>query len=270
MTTIPEPITENDLHAYADRQLAPERLAEVEAWLEQHPDTADEVALWQRQNEALTALFPEVSPGLTPERLNPRLLASRPRGVTLNWAQMAAAAVVVLAIGTGAGWALREFERPPERESLIALAVSAHSLYVNENRHAVEVSASERDHLVSWLSNRVERPITTPDLSAEGFTLVGGRLLPGDYDGDNGPSAQLMYENAANERVTVYVTAALPNEGTTSEFTTRDDLEAFYWSNDRITCTVVGSLPEAEMKSVAKKIYTQMTWRPDGSSGWQT
>jgi anti-sigma factor RsiW len=260
------PMSEDDLHAYADGLFDPARAAEIEAWLTQHPERAAEIAHWQRQNEALTALFPQVAPELIPERLKPHQLARRPRGVTLNWMQLAAAAVVVLAVGTGAGWALREFERPPESDSLIALAVTAHSLYVKENRHAVEVAADDRDHLVSWLSNRVERPITPPDLAPEGFNLVGGRLLPGDYDeADPMPAAQLMYQNSANDRITVYVTAALPGEGNAYEFTTRDHLGAFYWSNDRITCTVVGSLPNAEMQAVAKKIYTQLTWRPDGA-----
>ena len=169
MTPRPETISEDDLHAYVDGLLPPDRALEVEAWLAQHPDRAAEVALWQRQNEALTALFPPIAPESIPERLKPRQLALRPRGVTLNWPQMAAAAVVILAIGTGAGWALREFDRPPESDSLIASAVTAHSLYVKENRHAVEVAAADRDHLVSWLSNRVARPITPPDLAPKGF-----------------------------------------------------------------------------------------------------
>lgn len=267
MTPRPETISEDDLHAYVDGLLPPARAVEVEAWLAQHPDRAAEIALWQRQNEALTALFPPVAAELVPDRLKPRQLALRPRGVTLNWPQMAAAAVVILAIGTGAGWALRTFDRVPESDSLIASAVTAHALYVKENRHAVEVAATDRDHLVSWLSNRVARPITPPDLTPEGFELVGGRLLPGDYDADDpGPAAQLMYQNAANDRVTVYITAAIPNEKNAYQFTSRENLDAFYWSNDRITCTVVGSLPEAEMKAVAKKIYTQLTWRPDGST----
>jgi anti-sigma factor RsiW len=75
-----------------------------------------------------------------------------------------------------------------------------------------------------------------------------------------------MYQNAANDRVTVYITAARPSDGNAYQFATRENLDAFYWSNERITCTVVGSLPEAEMKAVAKKIYTQLTWRPDGTT----
>ncbi len=272
MTPGPAPIPEDDLHAYVDGLLPPARTAEVEAWLEQHPDKAAEIALWQRQNEALTALFPPVTPELIPDRLKPRQLAQRPRGLTLNWPQMAAAAVLILAIGTGAGWALREFERQPPSAGLIASAVTAHALYVKENRHAVEVAAADRDHLVSWLSNRVARPITPPDLAPEGCALGGGRLLPAAYDDEGtGPAAQLMYQNAANDRVTVYITAAIPSEKNAYQFTSRANLDAFYWSNDRITCTVVGNLPEEEMKAVAKKIYTQLTWRPDGATdSWRS
>lgn len=266
MTTRPASISEDNLHAYVDGLLPADRVAEVEAWLAAHPDRAAEVNLWQRQNEALTALFPPVEPDHAPDRLNPHVLARRPQGVTLGWTAMAAAAVVLLAVGAGAGWAVQQFNRPSESAGLIASAVTAHALYVNENRHAVEVAAGDRDHLVSWLSNRVARPITPPDLASEGFELVGGRLLPGDYDAaDAGPAAQLMYQNAANDRVTVYITAALPASDHAYEFSARDSLDAFYWSNDRITCTVVGSLPEAEMKAVARKIYTQLTWRPDAT-----
>jgi anti-sigma factor RsiW len=260
------PISETDLHAYVDGNLTPERAAEVEAWLAARPDKAAEIANWQRQNDALAALFGPTASETVPSRLDPHLIA-RSRPMPNRWPQMAAAALVLLALGGAFGWAGREFARPSGREELIAMAVSAHSLFVKENRHAVEVAASDREHLVSWLSNRVERPINPPDLAADGFNLVGGRLLPG-YEGEPGPAAQLMYENAAKERVTVYITAALPDRSLQKEFTTRDSLEAFYWSNEKITCTVVGDLPAEQMQTVAKKVYQQLTWRPDnGGSG---
>ena len=127
---------------------------------------------------------------------------------------------------------------------------------------------ADREHLVAWLSDRVERPITPPDLSADGFNLVGGRLLPGYEEATKGPAAQLMYENAAAERVTVFITAALEDRKLAYEFLTRNTLDAFYWANDKITCTVVGDLPEDQMKAVAKKVYQQLTWRPDsGTTG---
>jgi anti-sigma factor RsiW len=258
------PVTDNDLLAYVDGHLPAPQRATVEAFLAAHPDRAAEVQTWRHQNDALHALFDPAANEPVPARLDPHTMSRQVRRGP-GWTQLAAAAMLLLALGSAAGWAGRTWTQRIETrsDSLFASAILAHALYVMENGHAVEVAAADREHLVSWLSNRVERPITPPDISGEGFTLVGGRLLPGYEQDTAGPAAQLMYEDAAAERVTVYITAALPEDGSAYEFATRDQLDAFYWSNDRITCTVVGDLPADEMKVVAKKIYQQLTWRPD-------
>lgn len=262
MTETNSPVPEAERLAYADGRLSPERAAEVEAHLAFNPEAAAEVALWRRQNEALTTLFGSAANEAVPPRLDPHAIATR-RAIQRRRAlpRLAAAAVVLLAIGGGLGWAGHAFMDSGETPAaaLIGEAVSAHKLYVNENRHAVEVAAADHDHLVTWLSNRVERPITTPDLSSEGFTLVGGRLLPTDSYVKTGPAAQLMYQDAASDRVTVYITAALPDRNKAYQFTTTGRLDAFYWADDRITCTVIGDLPQDRMKAVAKAIYQQLT-----------
>jgi anti-sigma factor RsiW len=266
-----DPITDNDLLAYADDRLDAPRRAEVEAFLAAHPERAAEVQHWLQQNEAIAALFGGPAEPV-PARLDPRRITAERQARMAAWPRFAAAAVVVLALGAGLGWAGRDWIEPPETaaESLIASAVGAHRLYVQENRHAVEVGAGEEQHLFTWLSNRIERQIATPDLVGEGFELVGGRLLPGSYeDAEAGPAAQLMYQNASAQRVTVYITAAEPGLGKAYQFESRDAVEAFYWSDDRITCTVVGDLPEEEMKAVARKVYQQLTIRPDPAPGTQ-
>lgn len=257
-------MTEALLMGFADGTLTDAERVAVERYLASHPEKAAEVAHWQRQNEALRTLFGAAANEPVPARLDPHQIARRRDGSFSRWRQLAAA-VVLVAAGASAGWYGRDVVFPEESPSevLIESAVSAHALFVQEKRHAVEVAASERDHLLSWLSNRIARSIDGPDLSAEGFTLVGGRLLPASAYSTTGPAAQLMYENAAAERITVYITAALPNGSSDKEFTTHDALAAFYWANDRITCTVVGDLPEAQMQVVARKVYSELTRRPD-------
>lgn len=262
-------VTEADLLAYVDGKLPPADYDAIEAYLAANPAKAAEVAHWQRQNDALHALFDPAGHEPVPAQLKPAIIArGRAANSNFRWTQVAAAVVLVV-LGGAIGWAGRDVVTPTEAASdiLIDSAVTAHSLYVKENRHAVEVAADDREHLVNWLSNRVTQPINPPDLAAEGFAFVGGRLLPPVEYGKTGPAAQLMYENAASERVTVYITSALPDRATVYEFTNRGPHEAFYWANDKITCTVVGELPDAEMQTVAKKVYQQLTWRPDGSAG---
>jgi anti-sigma factor RsiW len=258
-------VTEESLHAYVDGQLAPAERAAVEAWLATRPDKAAEVAHWQRQNAALSTLFAPVAAEPLPARLSPQRIAAANTNTRWDWTRIAAAAVVLIGVSAGSGWFLRTatWQEEAASDRLIDGAVGAHALYVRESRHAVEVGADDKGHLVTWLSNRLGRPIDAPDLTTQGFTLVGGRLLPPLADTGTGPAAQLMYQNKTANRVTVYITAALSTRGKPFETYAEHGVEAYYWANDQITCTVVGDLPQADMQTVAKGVYQQLTWRPD-------
>lgn len=247
------------LMAYADGQLDEAGRRSVEAYLAGNADAAGEVALMQRQNGAIRTLFASTGAEPVPARLHARRIAAqtgRQRNRGLGWV---AAAIVLVGLGLGGGWLLRPLldTRSPSA-TLIADAVNAHNVYVAENRHAVEVGSDDAEHLSSWLSNRLDTTLGMPDLSAEGFTLVGGRLLPGEPE-TGGRAAQLMYESTEKQRVTIYVTAALADRAPAYEFTAYDGAEAFYWANARITCTVVGTLPPEQMKAVARAVYSQLT-----------
>ncbi len=258
-------ISRDQLIAYADGQLPEAERPAVGAYLGANPEAAAEVALLQRQSHAIKTLFGPAGAEDVPVRLKPRRLAAemgRRRARSWSWA---AAAVVLVGLGLGAGWFARPLlEAQGPSEMLIADAVNAHAVYVAENRHAVEVGSDDSEHLSSWLSNRLDTTLGMPDLTKEGFTLVGGRLLPGEPEA-GGRAAQLMYENEAQQRVTIYVTAALPDGAPAYQFASYEGAEAFYWANARITCTVVGTLPEEQMKAVAGAVYSQLTEGDVGS-----
>jgi anti-sigma factor RsiW len=263
-------VTEAVLHAYVDGQLDAGSRPAVESWLSHHPDKAAEIGHWERQNAALKTMFGPVAAEPVPPRLSPYRLAAAAVASRWDWTRIAAAAVLLVGISAGLGWVLRGAltgSEPPS-ELLIDGAVTAHALYVKESRHAVEVPAGDKAHLVTWLSNRLGRAIDTPDLASQGFTLVGGRLLPPLADTGTGPAAQLMYQNQTANRLTVYITAALPGRGKSFETETERGLQAYYWANDQITCTVVGDLPQPEMQTLAKGVYQQLTWRPDPAGRW--
>nr|WP_295887768.1 anti-sigma factor [uncultured Devosia sp.] len=252
-------ISRDQLMAYADGQLPPDERAAVDAYLGGNPEAAAEVALLQRQSDAIRTLFGPAGAENVPVRLKPQRLAAEIGRRRIEPWRWAAAAVVLVGLGLGAGWFVRPLvETRPASATLIADAVNAHAVYVAENRHAVEVGSDDTEHLSTWLSNRLDTTLGMPDLTAEGFTLVGGRLLPGEPDA-GGRAAQLMYEDASQQRVTIYVTAALADGKPAYQFASYDGAEAFYWANARITCTVVGTLPEAQMKAVAGAVYSQLT-----------
>ena len=129
----------------------------------------------------------------------------RPRGW---WQALAAAAagLVLFVVGAASGWYGRELLAPAasRSESLVADAAAAHLIYAAEKRHAVEVPASEEEHLATWLGRRLAVPLRIPHLGDSGYELVGGRLLPA---GSGQPAAQLMYQDDGGRRVTLYVRA---------------------------------------------------------------
>lgn len=252
-------ISRDQVMAYADGQLPETERVAVEAYLGTNPEAAAEVNLLQRQTDAIRTLFGPAGAESVPARLKPRRIAAEIGGRRTRPWIWAAAAVVLIGLGLGTGWFARPLlEAPPASATLIADAVNAHAVYVAENRHAVEVGKDDSEHLSTWLSNRLDTTLGMPDLTAEGFILVGGRLLPGEPDA-GGRAAQLMYENAAQQRVTIYVTAALPDGKPAYQFASYEGAGAFYWANSRITCTVVGTLPEGQMKAVAGSVYSQLT-----------
>lgn len=258
-------ITRDTLMAYADGQLDTPQSDAVEAFLTENPEAAADVAALQRQTDAIRTLFAPAGAEPVPARLRPRRIAAElGHRQRRSWG-WAAAAIVLVGLGLGAGWFARPLlDARPASATLIASAINAHNVYVAENRHAVEVAGDDSEHLSTWLSNRLDTTLGLPDLSPEGFSLVGGRLLPGEPDA-GGRAAQLMYENTAKERVTIYVTAALPDRAPVYNYVSEAGADAFYWANARITCTVVGTLPDERMKALAGAVYSQLTEGDVGS-----
>jgi anti-sigma factor RsiW len=136
-------------------------------------------------------------------------------------------------------------------------------------RHPVEVAAKEEQHLSGWLTKRLDVPVKVFDLRAQGFELVGGRLLPDAA----GPSAQLMYQamaaagasaaDAKPLRVTVYLRK--PDRATPAAFRyeQQGELGLFYWVEGATAqggpCgyALVGALPREQLLALAEAIYKQ-------------
>jgi anti-sigma factor RsiW len=267
MTTANFVIDADALHAFADGQLGPADRAAVESYLTAHPGTAAEVAGWTRQNEAISALFPPLTDEPTPDRLKPSNIARSFRNDIWHAVRNVAAALVLVAAAGSLGWYMRGvlWQEEPLAEHLIDNAVAAHGIYVQEKTHAVEVAANS-PNLMRWLSNRIDAPIDAPNLATSGFTFLGGRLLPGESgEHAHGPAAQLMYENASAERVTLYITGAPPDKKQVWKYEQRGSFDAYYWADGDVTCTIVADLPEDQVRGLGKIIFEQLTRKPDST-----
>jgi len=273
-------ISEEDLHAFADGQLSAERASEIAAWLEQdlnpasasapaHADAAQQVRDWRWQKRALHAHFDPVLEEALPPRLAAAVLAGaahedRPRAPAANaarWWRMAAMLLLSMASGVG-GWYLHDLsgddvhQRGQAPLVLARQAAVAHTVFSADMRRPVEVGADQEQALVTWLSRRLGTSLRAPKLAPLGYDLIGGRLLPGQ----SGPVAQFMYQDAAGQRLTLYVShEQAQNRDTGFRFAQEGRVNVFYWIDGQFGYALSGGIARSELSRIASSVYEQLT-----------
>lgn len=209
-------------------------------------------------SEALHQLYDPVLDEPVPQSL-------RARGLTgaAPWRSYARAASLVaagLVVGAMSGWFLHPTQRPVAAQSdtpqFVKRAAVAHATYSPEVRHPVEVGADQEAHLVAWLSKRLGTPVKAPKLESVGYSLVGGRLLPGE----NGPVAHFMYQCKQGTRVTLYVrTDATNNRETAFRYQTEGNVRVFYWIDRKFGYALSSAdIPKENLLKVADSVYRQL------------
>ena len=254
----PAVIAEEELQAYVDGRLAPDRVAEIERHLAEHPDDCRRVASWSTQREALRAAFAAAAIEPVPPELGlAHLLEARLRWRPPFWR---AAAAVLLAVGIGAagGWYVAAGTGPDRTQLAVSLleqeALASHGVYAVDRRHPIEVPADQSEHLAQWLSNRLHRTVAAPDLAGAGYRLLGGRLLATEHAG---AAALFMYENAQSQRLSVIMRPMAPELAARRRDASHGAVNLCAWIDRGIGYAVVAAAPDATLDEVARTIDRQ-------------
>lgn len=274
MTTRQTSIDEDDFQAFVDGQLPPERCRAVMAFLAAHPDEAARMDEYRTLTEALHLAYDEVLYEPLPKRLRVEHYRGRSSwarrlqdwfGVGRRGLIVRFAGISLLLLGSsGAGWLMHGEITAQEAEtpamSFARQAANAHLLFASDLRHPVEFGADQQDNMLLWLSERLGQAVHAPNLKAIGFNLVGGRLLPASGQ----PAAQLMYENADAQRVTIYVRArwSTPVNGAhdgSVSFAGEDGVKMVYWIEGPFAYALIGALDREQLFSAAKSIQQQLS-----------
>lgn len=277
MNPIP-PITEAELHASIDGQLAPERQRAVAAHLASRPEEAQRLDSYRAQKRALRALLDPVLDEPLPARLQQ---AARPH--TPWYLQRLAAGVAIAVLSASSAWLARGVvdeqalrlassrtapvlaagEAAPGAGGLqlagfARRAAVAHVVYSPDVRRPVEIGVDQEQQLVAWLSRRLGVAVKPPSLQPIGYELIGGRLLPGE----RGPVAQFMYHDALGQRLTLYVTREAPSQGsqpaTAFQFGQDGPVKVFYWVDHSLGYAISGGADRRELLRVAQEVYRQL------------
>ena len=251
-----EKVNDAQLHAFVDGALGDGERAAVEAHLATHPEDAARVRAYQAQNEALHIAFDAVLQ--EPHSLR----AGQARPATISRWRWGMALAATFVGGTVLGALLHAGLAGQRVVGVVApiarQAALAHAAYLPEVRHPVEVAASDEQHLVAWLSKRLDASVRAPSLLSAGYRLLGGRLLPPAGEAGQTPVALFVYENAQGKRLSLLVRREAGGQDTAFRFAQQGTTSVFYWVDGPLGYALAGEIGRDELSTIAQGVYRQL------------
>ena len=166
------------LEAYLDNELDRTDARELEA----HIDTcADCSAALSRLDELRRSLRDQALRYAAPQSLRDRIQATAdtsgalPRRSMPAWTRLAAACVLAFGAG-GVSVHLWNSEQSPDTQEQIARDLFASHWRALAATSPVDVVSTDRHTVKPWFQGKLDFSPNVPDLSKEGFVLIGGRL----------------------------------------------------------------------------------------------
>jgi len=242
-------IRDNDelqMNAYCDGELDPASAIEFERRL------ADDETLKARYNRLLSLRRavrslpqPDLPPGLQ-ARINSKLdadgsglvgrpgLVGRLRQRSWSFQALAAAAVFGAVISSSV---MLTMERYDLREDVARQVVAGH-IRAQLAPQPFDVASSDRHTVKPWFTSRLPESPQVPDLAAQGFVLVGGRVDVVGHD----PVATIVYKHAAH---TVSLTTLRPGQSVSDQAIGGYNVRS--WSDAQFTYVAVSDLSSADL-----------------------
>jgi anti-sigma factor RsiW len=244
-----ESLKDNDelqMNAYCDGELDPASAIEFERRLASDEHLKARYLRLLALRRGVRSLPPfDVPPGLQDrikaaldaERPSQAVSASpmvRPRQRSRSFQALAAAAVFGAVISSSVLLTLDRYNR---REEVASQVVAGHirSLLASQ---PFDIASSDRHTVKPWFTSRLPESPQVPDLAAQGFVLLGGRV---DVIGKN-PVATIVYKHAAH---TVSLTTLRPGQTVSDQAISGYNIRS--WSDADFTYIAVSDLPSADL-----------------------
>ncbi|MGQ0662384.1 MAG: anti-sigma factor family protein [Pseudomonadota bacterium] len=192
-----------------------------------------------------------------------RLTLRRPTARVLAWAM--AASLAALAIGVGGFYETGKLQTSAP-EGLHAASSNRWLDHVagfynvfadkldKDDRLLVDFNADAIPELEKWFSARLKRKLSVPDLSANGFTTQGGRLLI-----INGrPAAQFLYYGDGGALLGLVI-AFTDDADQIAQQESRAGVNIVHWRKDGYAYALVGKLDLAKLQAIADLTYPDLS-----------
>lgn len=247
-----DPITEADLHAFADGQLPEARRVEVEDYLARHPEIAARVMADLRSRDALRLAF-----GGPPARPSAELVGAArrlERGLFWHRAGLRLQRAAAVALLVGIGWVAHS------QSGLSGIANSEAApmppAYVEDARHA-HLTAQVRARIASQLRGGVYDPaeieaatgIDLPPLPPD-WRVVDAQVFPSRL----GLSVEIALEAGPLGRVSVFA-ARSPSFDVIAPTPVRSPQDTtVYWQSGERVYALTGAVPVVALEQAAARL----------------
>jgi anti-sigma factor RsiW len=251
-------IRDNDelqMNAYCDGELDPASAIEFERQL------AGDETLKARYNRLLSLRRairslpqPDLPPGLQ-ARINSKLdadgsgLAGRVRQRSWSFQALAAAAVFGAVISS---FVMLTMERYDLREDVARQVVAGH-IRAQLAPQPFDIASSDRHTVKPWFTSRLPESPQVPDLAAQGFVLVGGRVDVVGHD----PVPTIVYKHAAH---TVSLTTLRPGQSVSDQAIAGYNVRS--WGDAQFTYVAVSDLSSADLAAF-ERVFSAASPAPE-------
>ncbi len=256
------------LHALIDGELDAGHARDVEAHVASCPGCAAKLTAFRGMREAMAAADLK---GAAPAHLRNRIEAALPSPMAQASAQVITPRKFLqpsrrmffggLAVGTALSAALAAtliltvFTNDQE-QTIADEVVSAHIRSLQPG-HLMDVETSDQHTVKPWFDGKVDVAPPVVDLTAEGFTLLGGRL---DYiDGE--PVASVVYKRRKHV-INLFVAQRLGAAHANVTDRTVQGYNVRHWSAGGLDFWAVSDLDPAELNEFVQKISAAFRGSP--------
>lgn len=226
------------LNALADGELDAASALALERRLEREPALAARLANLRALHAAIRAKLPlEPAPDALRRRVAALAPAAAPRRPA-PWMALAASLALGAALGAGA---MRLYSPSPSDDP-VARDLVASYMRARLAAQPIEVASADRHTVKPWLATKIAAATNVPDLAADGFALLGGRVdvVAG------APVATLVYQR----REHAIALSELPL-GPAVGAGARDGFALLRWSDASRSYAAVSDLAPSELEAFA-------------------
>lgn len=230
-------VTEEELHAYLDGELPPEREALVESYLRSRPDEMRRLNAYYADGRKMARIFHRAERG-----------AGRPSGPRQGLLRVAAA-IILLSLGSAAGWVARDhplFSADP----FVDQAMAAHAMFASSGGAPSSLPLGDEARLETTLSRELAAPMRILKLRDLGYELVAAHVFP-----SRGARAVQLVYGSAGRPISIYLESRPGVRETSFRNGRRGSVTAVSWEDDNLACVISGEVEPRTLKAIGRRLY---------------